>query len=482
MQKEVQSDQTGNAAGFEAIGVAQAARAINSGDFTAESYAEALLERAREQSDIKAFITIDEEAVIAAARKVDKSRSVGASGPLLGVPLGVKDSYLTSGLRTTLGVSNLKDFVPAQDAEVVSAIKQAGAIVLGKNNLVEMSYGLTGDNNPYGQVQNPRAHNRVSGGSSSGSAAAVAAGIVPAAFGGDTVGSIRVPASLCGVVGFKPTTGRWPRNGVAPISHVLDTTGVFARTVEDCELIDQIVTKAPPALMGPEPGSLKGVRFAYAPKQYLDLVDAEVEARFRDIIRRLHDAGAEIVEIDLGEGFSALADTTTWNIFFHDTMHAIADFLEDNDIPTSFEEIYRDLKPGLKEAWQHHVLPSGSQWLSQDVYNVALANDRPEIQRRFKDAFATSGAEALLFPTTPCTAPEIGKENLFSIAGREVTYAALAKNTVPASGAGLPGISLPMGNASNHLPIGLEIDAPLGGDRRLLEIARRVEALGISSL
>jgi Asp-tRNA(Asn)/Glu-tRNA(Gln) amidotransferase A subunit family amidase len=482
MQKEVQSDQTGNAAGFEAIGVAQAARAINSGDFSAESYAEALLQRAREQSDIKAFITIDEEAVIAAARKVDKARSVGASGTLLGVPLGVKDSYLTSGLRTTLGVSNLKDFVPAQDAEVVSAIKEAGAIVFGKNNLVEMSYGLTGDNNPYGQVKNPRAHDRVSGGSSSGSAAAVAAGIVPAAFGGDTVGSIRVPASLCGVVGFKPTTGRWPRNGVAPISHVLDTTGVFARTVEDCDLIDQVVTKAPAASMTSKPGDLKGVRFAYAPKQYLDLVDAEVEGRFRDIIRRLRDAGAEIVEVDLGEGFSALADTTTWNIFFHDTMNAIAGFLRENGIPTSFEEIYRDLKPGLKEAWQHHALPSGSKWLSQDGYNAALANDRPEIQRRFKDAFATSGAEALLFPTTPCTAPEIGKENRFSIAGQEVTYAALAKNTVPASGAGLPGISLPMGNASNHLPIGLEIDAPFGGDRRLLEIARRVEALGISSL
>lgn len=481
MQKEVQSDQTGNAAGFEAIGVAQAARAINSGDFTAESYAEALLERAREQSDIKAFITIDEEAVIAAARKVDKARSVGASGPLLGVPLGVKDSYLTSGLRTTLGVSNLKDFVPMQDAEVVGAIKQAGGIVFGKNNLVEMSWGLTGDNNSYGQVKNPRALSRVSGGSSSGSAAAVAAGIVPAAFGGDTVGSIRVPASLCGVVGFKPTTGRWPRNGVAPISHVLDTTGVFARTVEDCELIDQVVTKTPGSMTS-KVGDLKGVRFAYAPKQYLDLVDLEVEGRFNDVVRILHDAGAEIVEIDLGEGFSALADTTTWNIFFHDTMNAIAGFLKENGIPTSFEEIYRDLKPGLKEAWQHHVLPSGSKWLSHDGYNVALSNDRPEIQRRFKEAFATSGAEALLFPTTPCTAPEIGKENQFSIAGQEVTFAALAKNTVPASGAGLPGISLPMGNASNHLPIGLEIDAPFGGDRRLLEIAGRVEALGISSL
>ncbi|MBB3458993.1 mandelamide amidase [Rhizobium sp. BK313] len=481
MHDDVRAHHATETEGLTSIGVAEAVRAMNSGDFSAETYAEALLQRAREQSDLKAFITIDEEAVVAVAREADKARSAGASSPLLGVPLGVKDSYLTAGLRTTLGVSNLKDYVPSQDAGVVGAIRQAGAIVFGKNNLVEMSFGLTGDNSPYGQVKNPRAPNRVSGGSSSGSAAAVAAGIVPAAFGGDTIGSIRVPASLCGVVGFKPTTGRWPRNGVAPISHILDTTGVFARTVEDCKLIDEVVTKDP-APMATELGDLKGVKFAYAPKQYLDLIDPEVEGRFNNVIHRLGDAGAEIVEIDFGEEFSALADTTTWSIFFRETMGAVSAFLRENGIPTSFEEIYRDLKPGLKEAWQHHVLPSGSKWLSDDGYNEVLANDRPKLQRLFSEAFATSGAEALLLPTTPCTAPQIGKENQFLIAGQEVTFAALAKNTVPASGAGLPGISLPIGKAGNGLPIGLEIDAPFGGDRRLLSVARRVEALAISSL
>lgn len=464
-----------------ALSVVEAARAIQGGSLSAEIYAEALLARAREQSDIRSFITIDEQAVLAAAREADKARSAGASGSLLGVPLGVKDSYLTSGLRTTLGVSNLKDFVPEHDAGVVSAVKEAGALVFGKNNLVEMSYGLTGNNGPYGQVKNPRALERVSGGSSSGSAAAVAAGIVPAAFGGDTIGSIRVPASLCGVVGFKPTTGRWPRNGVAPISHVLDTTGVFARTVEDCELIDQVVTKAP-ASTASEKGNLKGVRFAYAPKQYLDLVETDVEARFYEVIRRLRDGGAEVFEIDFGDEFSALANMTTWNLFFRETMEAIAGFLQDNSIPTSFDEIYRDLKPGLREVWQQLVLPTGSKWLTPGAYHAALTIDRPQIQRLFTEAFATSGAEALLLPTTPCTAPEIGKENEFLIAGKEVTFAALAKNTIPASAAGLPGISLPMGKASNNLPIGLEIDAPTGSDRRLLTLARRVEALGISSL
>ncbi|MCV9945098.1 amidase family protein [Rhizobium sp. BT-175] len=481
MQKEVKSDRSSEGRGFAEIGVAQAARALSDGAFSAETYAEALLQQAREQSELKAFITVDEEAVIASARAADKARSAGASDPLLGVPLGVKDSYLTSGLRTTLGVSNLTGFVPAHDAGVVSAVKDAGAIVFGKNNLVEMSFGLTGDNGPYGQVKNPHAHNRVSGGSSSGSAAAVAAGIVPAAFGGDTIGSIRVPASLCGVVGFKPTTGRWPRDGVAPISHVLDTTGVFARSAEDCELIDQVVTKTSPSTTS-EPADLKGVRFAYAPKQYLDVVDIEVEARFNEVIRRLRDGGAEVVEIDLGDEFSALANTTTWDLFFRETREAIVGFLRDNGISTSFDEIYTDLKPGLKEVWQHLVLPTGSKWLTPEAYEKALKVDRPQIQRLFADGFAKSGAEALILPTTPCTAPEIGKENEFLIAGKHVTFAALASNTIPASAAGLPGISIPMGKLSGNLPIGLEIDAPSGSDRRLLTLARRVEALSISSL
>ncbi|MBY2944600.1 amidase [Rhizobium leguminosarum] len=481
MENLVNPNPSNTASEFAEIDLTQAARAIREGDFTAEAYAEALLQQAREQAGLKAFITIDDEAVIAAASVADKARSAGASGPLLGVPLGVKDSYLTNGLRTTLGVSNLKDFVPARDAGVVSAVKDAGAIVFGKNNLVEMSFGLTGDNSPFGQVKNPHGRERVSGGSSSGSAAAVAAGIVPAAFGGDTIGSIRVPASLCGVVGFKPTTGRWPRDGVAPISHVLDTTGVFARSVEDCELIDQVVTRASPSTTSEE-GDLKGVRFAYAPKQYLDVVDTDVEARFYEVTRRLRDAGAEVVEIDLGDEFSTLANTTTWNLFFRETREAVAGFLQENGVPTSFDEIYRDLKPGLKEVWQHLVLPTGAQWLTPDAYHNALTADRPKIQRLFTEAFAKSGAEALILPTTPCPAPEIGKENEFLIAGKQVTFAALAKNTIPASGAGLPGISIPMGKVSTDLPIGIEIDAPADSDRRLLTLARRVEALGISSL
>lgn len=341
------SDAVGSTSGLEGLGVAAAAAAIRNGDVSSETYVTELLARARQQADLSAFITIDEVALLEAARAADKARAAGSTAPLLGVPLGVKDSYLTRGLRTTLGVEQLAEFVPNEDADAVRRVKDAGGLVFGKNNLVEMSYGLTGHNAKYGQVKNPRDRGRISGGSSSGAGASVAAGIVPAALAGDTVGSIRVPASLCGVVGFKPTTGRWPRGGVAPISHTLDATGLLARSVEDCALIDQIVTRESGGRA--DPLDLKGVRFTYAPRPYLELVEPDIEARFREVLRALRNGGAEIVESDFGKDFVELAQTTTWNIFFHETMGAIAAFLREHDIPTTFEEVYTNLKPGLKE-------------------------------------------------------------------------------------------------------------------------------------
>lgn len=462
---------------FALLGLAAAAQAIRSREITSEAYATALLQQARTLADLNSFITIAEDAVLAAAKNADKARSAGSTAQLLGVPLGVKDSYLTAGLPTSLGLDSLAHFIPREDADAVRAIKDAGALVFGKNNLVEMSYGLTGHNERYGQVKNPRARDRVTGGSSSGSAASVAAGIVPASLGGDTVGSIRVPASLCGVVGFKPTTGRWPRNGVAPISHTLDTTGAFARSVEDCILMDQVVTGEQVAEPFAGGFDLKGARLAFAPRQFLDLVDSEVEARFREVVRRLQDAGAEVVEVDLGDDFNSLIQTATWGIFAHETMGAISEFLRRHDIPTTFEAIYEGLKPQLRQAWGHIVLPGGAGATSADAYQTALNVSRPEIQRRLNKAFVTQGALAILQPTTPCTAPLIEEQASFHIAGREVSNLALANHTLSASSVGLPGISLPVGLSRAGLPIGLELDGPLESDRALLDLARRIEGV-----
>jgi mandelamide amidase len=241
--------------------------------------------------------------------------------------------------------------------------------------------------------------------------------------------------------------------------------------------LDQVVTDEQTAELSDGGYDLKGARLAFAPRQFLDLVDSEVEAHFREVVRRLRDAGAEVVEVDLGDDFNALVQTATWGIFAHETMGAISEFLRRHDIPTTFEAIYEGLKPQLRQAWGHIVLPGGAGATSAEAYQTALDVSRPEIQRRLNKAFVTQGALAILQPTTPCTAPLIEEQASLHIAGQEVSYLALANHTVSASSVGLPGISLPVGLSRTGLPIGLELDAPLGSDRTLLDLARRIEGV-----
>ena len=464
---------SGSSGELHELGLAAAARAIRNGEVSSEAYVSKLLQRARGHTDLKAFITIDEGSVLEAARHADRSLRAGRSAPLLGVPLAVKDSYLTKGLTTTFGTTVLATYKPTRDAVAVAGVKNAGAIIFGKNNLVEMSYGLTGLNEHHGQVKNPYNKAHVTGGSSSGAGASVAARIVPAALGGDTVGSIRVPASLCGVVGYKPTPGRWPGDGVAPISGTLDTTGLLARSVEDCELLDSILTESP-VQSSKATGNLKGVRFAYAPRHHLADVDGQADSVFRATLRKLKDAGAQLVEVDLGGDFLTLAARTTWPIFFHETLPAIREFLAAHEMPLSFEQIYAGLGEHIKDGWSRFVVPSGADYVSDEKYLTALHADRQELRRRLA-SIAFGQADALLFPTTPSAAPRIENQWNFQVGGKDVTDIFLSRNTHPSSSAGVPGISLPMALNSEGLPLGLELDAAAGRDRDLLALARRVE-------
>jgi indoleacetamide hydrolase len=424
---------------------------------------------------LKVFIRIYEASVVQGARQADRLLRAGHSASLLGVALAVKDSYLTKGITTTFGTSVLADFTPMRDAVAVAQLKDAGSIVFGKNNLVEMSYGLTGLNEHYGQVKNPYNDAHVTGVSSSGAGASVAARLIPAALGGDTVGSIRVPASLCGVVGYKPTPGRWPNEGVAPISHTLDTTGVLARNVEDCGLVDAVLTKGPvPAPT--EVGGLKGTTLAYTPRQHLVEVDDRVERRFTEALSELKDAGAKLVEIDLGTDFHALSAQATWPIFFHETLPTLRDFLAASRVPISVERIHAALGEHVKRTWTRSVIPSSADYVSDDTYRLAQDTSRYELRQRF-ESIAFRQADALLFPTTPCGAPLIENQWKFQVGSKEVTDIFLSRNTHPSSSGGVPGITLPMGLNSEGLPIGLEIDAAAGRDRDLLDLTRVIERI-----
>lgn len=459
------------------LSATEAAARIRDGSITAVAYATALLHRCRDNADLKAFITLDENWVLEKARMADLDRTSNKPmGPLHGVPISIKDSINTRDIATSVGTKVLAGFRPQRDADIITPIKASGAILFGKNNLVEMSYGLTGVNAHYGQARNPYDKKRVTGGSSSGAGASIAARLVPMAIGGDTVGSIRVPASLCGIVGFRPTTGRWPGGDVAPISHTFDTLGPMARTVEDCALLDAVVTGRPHVTATPE-RNLKGVRIGYAPKQHLDLIDGEVDHAFKLSLAKLKDAGAELVEIDLGDDFMPLAREANWPIFWHETMPHIEEYLAACGAPVTFQQIYEGLGDILKGYWSHAVLPDGPAYPSKETYQASLNVHRPTLQKRYAESYRSNSIDALVFPTTPAVAPLIGEDAEITIAGQVVNVLTIGKNVFASSCAGQPGITLPIGLSSNGMPIGMEIDGKPNDDAKLLNLATRISAV-----
>ncbi len=224
--------------------ISAAAAALRRREMTALAYADALLAQAEKAAKLNAFIHFDADQVRAAARAADAQRLAGAAtlGALHGVPLALKDNLDTVDMPTTGGTPGLKGHRPKRNAAVVQKLLDAGAIAFGKANLHELAYGISNNNAGFGAARNPYDPSRIPGGSSGGVGAAVGARIVPGGIGSDTGGSVRVPAALCGIVGFRPSTGRWSQSGVVPISHTRDTPGPMTRSVADCVLLDGVVT------------------------------------------------------------------------------------------------------------------------------------------------------------------------------------------------------------------------------------------------
>ena len=240
------------------LGAVDAVAHMSQGAFTAERYAEALLAKCRSAHALNAFITLEPARVLEDARARDRERLAGAKpGPLFGLPIPVKDSVNTREYPTTGGTPALRRFRPAKDAPVVASLRGAGALVLGKTNLHELSFGWTSNNQAFGAVRNPYDPARIPGGSSGGTAAAVAARLAPLGIAEDTEGSIRVPAAFCGIAGFRPTTGRYSTQGCVPISPLFDQVGPHARNVADLALFDSVLTGDWRKLEGP---ALTGLR------------------------------------------------------------------------------------------------------------------------------------------------------------------------------------------------------------------------------
>ncbi len=319
------------------ISAAAAVSAMRSGELTAERYARALLDRAERLSALNAFISLDPHQVLAAARECDRvRRSGGLCGALHGLPIPVKDSLDTAALPTTNGTSALKGFRPKHDAAVLTPLLARGAIVMGKTNLEELSVGWTSNNSEFGAVRNPYGLQHSPGGSSGGSAAVVAARIAPLSVGEDTFGSVRVPASMCGVAGFRPSFGRYPASGImAQTFDTLDQPAPLARSVTDLVLFDQVVTDdfSPVATADP-----RDIRVGFAPQFFLRTVDEEVERITLAAVDRMRAAGVTVIETDVPE-ILAQALPTAVTLIACDAPVGLARYLAEQDTGVDPEEL-----------------------------------------------------------------------------------------------------------------------------------------------
>ena len=449
----------------------EAVAAIRQGEITAERYATVLLEQCERGKALNAFITLEPPRVLEAARAADLQRKAGRGRGLLhGLPIPVKDSVNTRDLRTTAGTPALRDFQPREDAAVISKLRDAGAIVLGKTNLHELSMGWTSNNLAFGAVHNPYDPSRIPGGSSGGTAAAVAARMAPMGVAEDTEGSIRVPAAVCGVAGFRPTTGRYPSTGVAPISLLFDQVGPQARSVADLALFDTVMTgeRHPRRVM-----RLKGLKLGVARGYFQVGLDAEVERIANLALKKLQSAGVQLVEAEV-EDLAGLVQRTASPIQRHDVLRTLPKYLLDSGAGVTMEQVIAQSSRDLK-AFFANVMAGGPGFVSEEVYRAAIDTHLPRLKENYKSYFARTGVAAIVFPATMVAATKIGEDQVM-IGGRTVSFfTAISRNIAPGSTAGLPGLVLPAGLTSGGLPVALEFDGPAGSDLALLALGAGVE-------
>jgi indoleacetamide hydrolase len=457
--------------------VADAARLIRARTITSAELTQAYLARAEQNGALNAFITLDRDGAMAAARRADADLAAGrVKGPLHGVPLVVKDNTHVAGLPNTAGTPALRTFVPKENAPVVQKLLDAGAVVLGKTNMHELAFGISGYNEafftatPIG-VRNPYDLTRFAGGSSSGTAAAIAASLAPGGLGSDTGGSSRIPSAVTGGAGFRPTLGRYSQDGITPISHTRDTAGPMARTVADVALLDAVIDGSPPVA----PVALSGVKLGVYRAHFFANLDADTKAVTEAALAKLKTAGATIVEVDMPD-LQRLNNAVSFPVALYEAYDDLRAYLAKYVPAVSIDDVARQIaSKDVKGTYDGLVMPRklpapNGVVDAAPAYQAAMRELRPALHKYYADTFEKYGIAALIFPTTPHVAAVQGPE-----ASSLETFLLFIQNTDPGSNAGIPGLSIPAGLGPSGLPVGIEIDGPSSSDEQLLALGMAIE-------
>ncbi len=473
------------------LGVAELRDGLKAKQFSATEVAKATIAAVEKHNPhFNAFITITPEVALAQAKSADEQIAKGQLQSLTGVPVAVKDLFCTKGVLTTAASHILDGFKPEYESTVTQKLWDAGAIMPGKTNLDEFAMGSANITSYYGNVKNPwmlaDGKVRVPGGSSGGSAAAVAAGLSPAALGTDTGGSIRQPASFCGIVGIKPTYGRCSRWGTVAFASSLDQAGVFARTVRDAAIVQTVISGHDPKDSTSTPiecpdfetaigVSLKGKKIGIPREYRVDGMPAEIEKLWQRGAEWLKDAGAEIIDISLPHTHYALPtyyiiapaecssnlaryDGVRYGLRVYEPGDSLNDMYEKTRAAGFGKEVKRRIMIGT------YVLSAGYY----DAYYKKAQRVRTLIARDFAEAFTK--VDAILTPTTPSTAFVVGEQQ-----NDPITMYLNDIFTVPINMAGLPGISVPAGLDSKGLPLGLQVISKAFDEMTMFSVAHAIE-------
>ncbi|MFZ0323250.1 MAG: Asp-tRNA(Asn)/Glu-tRNA(Gln) amidotransferase subunit GatA [Actinomycetes bacterium] len=471
----------------------ETARAVATGEVSAVEVTQAALHRIDEvDGALHAFLHVDADGALTAAAAVDVMRSRGeALPPLAGVPLALKDVIATRGVPTTCGSRILEGWRPPYDATVTRKLREAGIVILGKTNMDEFAMGSSTENSAYGPTRNPWDTDRIPGGSSGGSSAAVAGYEAPLGIGTDTGGSIRQPASVTGIVGMKPTYGGVSRYGLIAFSSSLDQAGPFARTVLDAALLHEVMgghdpldstsidAPVPPVVAAArgELGGLDGLRVGVVRELQGDGYQVGVQQRFDDIVALLGRSGADVVEVSCPSFDYALP--AYYLIAPSECSSNLARFdgmrygLRVDDGSSSVESVMSATRAsGFGDEVKRRIM-LGTYALSAgyyDAYYGQAQKVRTLIRRDFEAAY--TDVDVLVSPTTPTVAFRVGERVDDPVAMYKADLA-----TLPSSLYGGPAMSLPIGLGDDGLPVGLQIMAPVQADERVYRVGQALERL-----